>query len=116
MASAKELEAVARLRAASLWLRNLITTSSRDWGQDRDLALIYGVIVGWYDPDDPQDVAEGDAALREITSMFPPGTVWAERMQEHRVAFRALEPTSNPAVPLSVSVEATSRAASRADR
>lgn len=63
-------------------LVNTVVFSSADWGAARDLAWVYGIVVGWEDEDDP-------TALDELA----PGLGWSaekvERLRRLRTAFVA---------------------------
>jgi len=65
-------------------LRNVITTSSLDWGAARDIAWVYGIVVGWdSDPDDDDDLD----AMGELAERFN----WTpERVAQLRHFHRAL--------------------------
>lgn len=45
-------------------LSDAIAFSSADWGQARDMAWIYGIVLGWDDEDDEDDGAMGELAIR----------------------------------------------------
>lgn len=75
------------VRQAIDWLGDIIATSPCDWGTSRDLALVYGVVLGWDDPADPED---DGGALREITAMFTDSPGRIDRMQVHRAVVRSL--------------------------
>jgi hypothetical protein len=83
-----------RVQQAFDWLAGILATSARDWSTSHDLALIYGVILGWHNPDDPDD---DGGALREIAELFTDGPGFIDRMQEHRATVRALDAASAPA-------------------
>lgn len=70
--------ALARVREAVESLRNVITTSSLDWGSASDIAWIYGIVVGW--DTDPRD-DDGLDAMRELTVRFSWTTETVERLR-----------------------------------
>ncbi|WP_256789851.1 hypothetical protein [Frankia sp. AvcI1] len=86
--------AVQRVQQAIDWLAGILATSARDWSTSHDLALIYGVILGWHDPSDPDD---DGGALGEIKALFAHGPGFIDRMQEHRATVRALAAAGTPA-------------------
>lgn len=45
-------------------LSDTIAFSSADWGAARDLAWIYGIVLGWDDEDDPDESAMPEIAQR----------------------------------------------------
>lgn len=83
----RALEAEAKLERtdeAAESLRNVITTSSLDWGSARDIAWVYGIVVGWdSDPEDDDDLD----AMSELAERFGWSPERVERLRNLRVGF-----------------------------
>jgi hypothetical protein len=67
---------------------NTIVFSSADWAEARDMAWLYGIVMGW-DPNEGDD-DDPDSAMAELAQRFS----WTEgqvaRLRRLHTSFRAL--------------------------
>jgi hypothetical protein len=84
------------LAAALDSLASTICFSSMDWGRSRDTSWIYGILVGWCEPDDlccncdPADtLSEGPCTLDELASTHGWGAEGTARLRQMREGVRA---------------------------
>ncbi|UZF57686.1 hypothetical protein LH935_06790 [Gordonia polyisoprenivorans] len=59
---AKARNVIEQVRPALESLANVLAFSSRDWGQARDLAWLWGIVHGWDDEDHEEDSAMPEQA------------------------------------------------------
>lgn len=72
-------------------LRDAIAFSSADWGEYRDLAWIYGIVLGWDDEDDP----DGET-MRELAERFGWTAGGIARLRRLHAEFVRLAPEVRP--------------------
>ena len=71
-------------------LYRLMVHNSRDWGQERSDAWLYGVVVGW---DDPEDDPKGEA-MTELARAHGWDEIEVARLRMLHEKFQAMrEPT-----------------------
>jgi hypothetical protein len=75
-------------------LHDAMVFSSADWGAARDLAFIYGIVVGWDgDPDDEPDEDDGDA-MSELAAKFGWSEQGVQRLRAMHAVYGKLRPAS----------------------
>lgn len=81
-----ERDALAQMVAG---LERLLTTSARDWGQDRVDAWLYAVLVGW-DCEEAHEPCD-DAAMREVAQLHGWDDATVAKARRYREAVRRLQ-------------------------
>ena len=75
-------------------LHDTIVFSSADWGEARDLAWMYGIVVGWgADESEPEE----ESALSHLAEKFGWSPQAVQRLERLHAAFLAAQRTHNDA-------------------
>ena len=81
---AKARNVIEQVRPALESLANVLAFSSRDWGQARDLAWLWGIVHGWDDEHDE------DSAMPEMARVHGWDEVEVARLRRLHAAYEAI--------------------------
>lgn len=65
-------------------LKNMMAFSSKDWGSEKEGALLYAVILGW---DPSEDELEEESAMPEIAAKFNLSDAQVEKLRALHAQF-----------------------------